>query len=362
MAEAETADDEQRKAKDQRLGLWLDFGKWVLGTFAIGAATIAVNWIIKDREVELAELEQQRIFLESFVTQAMEQDILVRVRLAHYIMTTTLNDDVRSRWQVYHREVSEECERQMRAVDAGGMAADCRLGGTERIVPPPPPTEIPQSPLPDWLARHETMTPDVLTPEEIDAFAVRANLEPSVLAAFAQVEGRGSPFLGETGLPPILFEGHVFHRLTDGRFSDPYPTISHRRWTSANYRGGRREYDRLAFAMSLDETAALEATSWGAFQIMGSNHDAAGFETVRAFVDAQMTHAGQFETILAFLEANPAMMDALRARDWGAFARRYNGPGYAARGYDERLATAYSSDLQRRGIEAEGDAPEASLD
>jgi hypothetical protein len=37
------------------------------------------------------------------------------------------------------------------------------------------------------------------------------------------------------------------------------------------------------------------------------------------------------------------MLAALQKKDWKAFARLYNGPGYAQNGYDEKLSTAYSS-------------------
>ena len=58
--------------KKDRLALWLDFGKWDVGTLLVGLFTTAVNYIIKERELELAKLEQERAFLESFVQQAMD--------------------------------------------------------------------------------------------------------------------------------------------------------------------------------------------------------------------------------------------------------------------------------------------------
>ena len=32
----------------------------------------------------------------------------------------------------------------------------------------------------------------------------------------------------------------------------------------------------------------------------------------------------------------------LRAKNWAAFARRYNGPGYAQNAYDKKMASAYA--------------------
>ena len=35
------------------------------------------------------------------------------------------------------------------------------------------------------------------------------------------------------------------------------------------------------------------------------------------------------------------MVKDLRARNWAAFSRKYNGPSYARRGYHTRMAAAY---------------------
>ncbi|OOV89142.1 hypothetical protein MF4836_34345 [Pseudomonas sp. MF4836] len=43
---------------------------------------------------------------------------------------------------------------------------------------------------------------------------------------------------------------------------------------------GRPQYERLITAYRLDEEAALQACSWGKFQIMGFNYRAAGFDSV----------------------------------------------------------------------------------
>ncbi|MBV9181216.1 MAG: DUF3380 domain-containing protein, partial [Acidobacteria bacterium] len=81
--------------------------------------------------------------------------------------------------------------------------------------------------------------------------------------------------------PQILYERHIFHRLTGGKYddgdiSDPNPGGYGPR--------GAPQYDRLAKAMQEDRNAALESTSWGIAQIMGMNYALAGFENVEAMV------------------------------------------------------------------------------
>jgi hypothetical protein len=180
-----------------------------------------------------------------------------------------------------------------------------------------------------------------------------------VIEAVTAVEARGSGFIAQTDWPTLLFEGHIFHRQTGGRFSDDHPTISHPRWTKKNYRGGRREYDRLSRAIALcgeDPSPALKSCSWGMFQIMGFNHETSGFAAVTDFVNAMAT--GEREQLIAFCQfvlSHDAMARALRDQDWAGFARRYNGPGYKANRYDSKLAAAFAK-ARRQAQDPDGDA------
>ncbi|HET6942978.1 MAG TPA: N-acetylmuramidase domain-containing protein [Sphingomicrobium sp.] len=141
------------------------------------------------------------------------------------------------------------------------------------------------------------------------------------------------------GRPKILFERHYFSRLTGGRYDAGNTDISCR--TPGGYKGGKAEYDRLARAIKLDRIAALKSVSWGAFQIMGDNHKAAGFEDVEAFVAAMV--AGEPEQLGAFVSfVKGSRLDShLRALDWEAFAKGYNGPTFKQNRYDDKLAAAY---------------------
>jgi len=151
------------------------------------------------------------------------------------------------------------------------------------------------------------------------------------------VETSGCGFLADRR-PQILFERHVFHRLTQGQFddgaiSDPTPGGYGAR--------GALQYQRLQLAIAKDRPAALQSASWGIGQIMGYNYRAAGFSDVESMVaamsdseDAQLAAMGSF--LLATHLAAP-----LRAHDWQAFARGYNGPNYASNQYDQKLNAAY---------------------
>jgi hypothetical protein len=105
--------------------------------------------------------------------------------------------------------------------------------------------------------------------------------------------------------------------------------------------GGANQYERMDWARRFDEDAALLATSWGKFQVMGFNFLAAGFRTVSDFVQAQ--YENELQHLMAFLgyvKFN-GIDDELRRHDWVNFARLYDGAGYKINKYDEKLAAAY---------------------
>lgn len=176
-----------------------------------------------------------------------------------------------------------------------------------------------------------------------EAFAQAAEAigcEVAAIRAVASVESAQSGFLDD-GRPVILFERHLFHRYTNGAHSSKHPDISWR--TGGGYKGGKREYERLEEAMGLDEEAALKSASWGKFQILGSNHRAAGFPTVFEFVEAaKQSEDNHLMAFVNFVKANN-LDKALRDRNWVAFARGYNGPAYANNMYDQKMRTRYEN-------------------
>lgn len=158
--------------------------------------------------------------------------------------------------------------------------------------------------------------------------------------AVIDVEARGSGF-DSKGRPAMLFEPHIFYRQLKGKQREEAVRqgLAYSKWRR-NY--PKDSYPRLAKAMKINETAALKSASWGMGQIMGFNHKAAGFDTVqdmvRAFMDDEDAH---LQAMVNFIKAN-RLDDDLRRHDWHGFARGYNGAGYAANRYHEKLAESYA--------------------
>lgn len=181
----------------------------------------------------------------------------------------------------------------------------------------------------------------MLTDADFARAAQELGTTPAVVRAVTEVEARGQGFYPGGKEPIILFERHVFSRLTNGRFDKSHPDVSNR--APGGYGPSSDQHRRLTRAAGLDREAALKSASWGLFQVMGFNHVAAGHPTLQGFINAM--YAGEAEQLMAavaFIKANPVMAKALRDKDWAGFARRYNGPAYAKNKYDTKLAAAYA--------------------
>lgn len=166
----------------------------------------------------------------------------------------------------------------------------------------------------------------------------------AAIKAIAEVESKGEGFLPD-GQPKILFEAHIFSRLTKGRYDKSHPDISSPKWNPKLYKGGAGEHRRLAKAVKLDRNAALMSASWGRFQIMGFNWKAAGFNSLQSFINAMYHDKEGLIPLVRLILNHPDMHEALRRLDFARFAYYYNGSGYAQHGYHTCIAAAYKKYL-----------------
>ena len=190
-----------------------------------------------------------------------------------------------------------------------------------------------------------------ITGEDYARAAERLGCDPCAIEAVASVESAGSGFNPDDS-PKTLFEGHVFHRLTQGRFDASSQTLSYPKWTREHYgRTWQDEAYRLSMAMALDPVAAMQATSWGRFQLMGFNYDACGFPDVQTFVAAMKeSERWQLDAFVSYIISRN-LADELRDQRWADLARAYNGPGFAANHYDERMEKAFHACRHAKGLE-----------
>ena len=182
-----------------------------------------------------------------------------------------------------------------------------------------------------------------LDDSDIIAEAARLECEPAAVWAVCDVESAGGGFLPDKR-PKILFEAHIFGKLTQHRWDAACPNVSAPSWDRALYGpAGAHQYDRLGQALALDEAAALEAASWGMFQILGGNFAACGFAAVADYVAAMCRAEADHLAAFGAFCRNNGLDRPLRARDWTRFALGYNGPSESDNDYDDRLAAAYAA-------------------
>ncbi len=101
------------------------------------------------------------------------------------------------------------------------------------------------------------------------------------------------------------------------------------------------QYARLESAITIDSIAAMESTFWGMFQIGGFNWKLCGAESRADFVEQMKRSEYDQLRLFANYIRNAGLLRHLKSKNWAAFAKRYNGPAYAARGYHTRMAAAY---------------------
>lgn len=179
----------------------------------------------------------------------------------------------------------------------------------------------------------------------IDA-AKELGVDVARIKAIANNESKS--FFDSEGKPVVRFEPHKFSQFSQRQFDQSHPHLSvrgsKRGIALASAAGGQRGQTRnLRAALALDPRAAMMASSWGRFQIMGFNYKAAGFNSVSEFVNEM--HKGEKQQLKAFvtlIKNSPNMYRPLKNKNWAGFARAYNGPKYKQNNYDVKLEKAYN--------------------
>lgn len=163
-------------------------------------------------------------------------------------------------------------------------------------------------------------------------------IEPRVAQAILKIESNNQAF-GKEGLI-IRFEAHVFKQYlkNDDLWARHFRVDKAKPWTNQEWRQNEndawqlihtndqtKEYRVLMFAGSFNREAALKATSMGAPQIMGLNHARIGYPTADAMFKAFGKAEMQIIGFINFFLSDPALMDAMRRKDWREIAAKYNG-------------------------------------
>ncbi|MDE5674232.1 MAG: N-acetylmuramidase family protein [Muribaculaceae bacterium] len=179
-----------------------------------------------------------------------------------------------------------------------------------------------------------------LTEEDFIKVAEELGVETAAIKAVVAIEaGVAMKGFWAPGVPVINFDKRMYSRFKA-------------KATSKNPAKGEevpegltgyalKEWTQLINARKINARCADMGTFWGMFQIGGFNYHKCGCETIEEFVRLMSySELEQLELFATFI-TNGGMLGDLRNKNWAGFARKYNGPGYARRGYHTKMAAAY---------------------
>jgi hypothetical protein len=127
---ARTREAEQTKRHANRWSAIKAVGVAFVGTVIVGLTTTIVNYSIQrsnlaleeERTSRILQLEERKFaaadrdarrrqeqeYLQSFVSDALNEDIQRRIDFAQYVASVTLSEDMRMLWQSYHKALEDE--------------------------------------------------------------------------------------------------------------------------------------------------------------------------------------------------------------------------------------------------------------
>jgi hypothetical protein len=211
--------------------------------------------------------------------------------------------------------------------------------------------------------------------EDIKAAATELKCDAGLIYGIAKQESAKSSFIKVDGrtVPSILYERHIFRRYTSPHMKPPSPYehdnpeicgpayhVTHKGEGKEKGLaidnvtkkvalpqdiygpGGLHQYERLCKAYALDRAAALEACSWGKFQLMGFNYKAAGYSDVFAFVKGMSSgDAAHIKAFLKFAKSNKTLLSGLQNTNYEQIAEGHNGADW------RRVNPHYATNIEK---------------
>ena len=185
-----------------------------------------------------------------------------------------------------------------------------------------------------------------LRDSDYDEIAAELGIETAAIRAVVEIEtGKQHKGFNADGTAIINFDLPVFRRaaarrgvnLSKHSKSEALKPVNITKYGSQQ----AAQHARLEAAMQIDSVAAVESTFWGMFQIGGFNWKLCGAASREEFVERMKRSEYDQLSLFANYIRNTGLLQHLKNKNWAAFARIYNGPSYASRGYHTRMAAAY---------------------
>ena len=185
-----------------------------------------------------------------------------------------------------------------------------------------------------------------LTEDDYRKVAEELGITIATMKAVVEIEaGKSHQGFVEPGIPIINFDLTLFKqfmRRAGKSYAKYTGSTAFQRPNIRKYGSyGKAQWARLESARRINKEIADKATFWGMFQIGGFNWSQCGTSSLDEFIHKMsLSEAEQLELFARFVEKNN-LVKYLKAKNWAAFAYRYNGPSYKKRGYHYRLNKAH---------------------
>jgi murein DD-endopeptidase MepM/ murein hydrolase activator NlpD len=206
-------------------------------------------------------------------------------------------------------------------------------------------------------------TGEKIEDKDYEDAANKLGCEVEVIKAIAKqetgkLEALGLGAFDKQNRPTILYERHIFSKMTDRAYDSKYPDLSSEKEYLAGtakdkegkkYDDGEHyglfswQYKKLAKATLLNKEAAIQACSWGKFQVLGSNYKLCGFSSAVAFAKAMCKSEKEHLNVMVSFCIGNKLEPALKSKNWKAIAMTYNGPKYKKNKYDTELEAHYNA-------------------
>lgn len=188
------------------------------------------------------------------------------------------------------------------------------------------------------IAKFTNPNAPAITQQQLQGIADSLGCSLKQIAAVASVESSGGGF-DKQGRPKILYERHLFHRLTDGKWSPSGFSQS----SGGGY--GDSSWEKLTAACGRDPDAAFSAVSWGKFQVLGLHWSKLGYASpYELALSTVQSEAAHYELLARYCRTFGLVDDIQRIstspNDCIGFAQSYNGPNFRRFEYHNRLASA----------------------
>lgn len=179
-----------------------------------------------------------------------------------------------------------------------------------------------------------------LTEHDFEVVAEELGIEVATIKAVVEIEaGKAMKGFWAPGIPVINFDRTMYNKYKSKAVSKEGAKGETVPEGLSGY--AKKEWTELINARKVNAQGANMGTFWGMFQIGGFNYKICGCESVDEFVKRMAYSELEQLQLFAILITNTGMVEYLKKKDWSGFARRYNGPSYAKRGYHTKMANAY---------------------